>query len=397
MKVSFSLRIRLFSGTEWPPSALEPPPSTSQPETAPQEHGHGGRGTLFKDSSGHKAPKGLLAKKAKKAIKFRDSASGRNSANATEISLTSVTLHFRTYHPEARRSHLTPQSSIPALQAQVCRKLSLSLISVSLSQPLRKIVIKVHDFLVSYSALGAKPKKILGDPLAAHQPHLTSPAPGYWKSYPKPIESNKPLLELAITGFKIPSQKPTTDDLEYRLLLSILPLRCYLDGTGHALLVPPLLGSPVSGKFIEFVKAFSLSYSHHSPAPHTSTAAKPPVDDQGLAVRTTNVSTVHGAVLAPSHTEATDETMSPVQAALAVPPPPPSTALYFQSWQVNMIDIKIDYSPDQVSRSAIATITSPPPAGRSPITADGRLFTGERISPASALMTRHSVAQSVRH
>jgi hypothetical protein len=251
--------------------------------------------------------------------------------------------------------------------------------------------------------------------LSAHQPHLTSPVPGYWKSYPKPIESNKPLLEvfpspppplvlsdlrqLAITGFKIPSQKPTADDLEYRLLLSILPLRCYLDGTGHALLVPPLLGSPVSGKFIEFVKAFSLSYSHHSPAPHPSTAAKPPVDDQGLAVRTTNL-TVHGAVLAPSHTEATDETMSPVQAALAVPPPPPSTALYFQSWQVNMIDIKIDYSPDQVSRSTITTITfspTPPPQVDLQSLQMGDYSQVRESLPVSALMTRHSVAQSVRH
>jgi hypothetical protein len=81
---------------------------------------------------------------------------------------------------------------------------------------------------------------------------------GYWKNYPKPVESNKPLIEvcpllpcappspclqLNVTGFHIPSQK-TADDLEYRLVLSILPLRCYLDGNppppSVALIAPSL-------------------------------------------------------------------------------------------------------------------------------------------------------------
>jgi hypothetical protein len=159
VKVSFSLRVRLFSGHEWPPTVPEPPLS-SAPEIVHQEAGT--RSSLFKDNSGlHRAQQSLHTKKQKaKAIKdLADSSSGRNSANAAEVSLTSVTLHFRTYDSETRRSSL-PQSSIPALQEQVSW---LASSSADLSQPLRKIVVKVHDFLVSYSPLGAKPKKILGD------------------------------------------------------------------------------------------------------------------------------------------------------------------------------------------------------------------------------------------
>jgi hypothetical protein len=109
---------------------------------------------------------------------------------------------------------------------------------------------------------------------------------------------------------------------------------------------PALTASP--GKFVEFVKGFALDYSRLCPAPPPSHDTMPPVDNQGLAVKATHLSTVHGTVLAPSHTEDPDEIESPVEAALVAPPLPSPPSVYFQSWQVNTIDIKIDYSPDQV-------------------------------------------------
>jgi hypothetical protein len=123
VKVSFSLRVRLFSGSEWP-LVPAPPSSTSLAplsESAPQGGHTQQRSALFKDSSGHRIHKNLAAPKAPKTIKFQSSpGSGRTSASATEISLVNLTLHFRTYDSDLKKrsSHL-PQSSIPALKEQV--------------------------------------------------------------------------------------------------------------------------------------------------------------------------------------------------------------------------------------------------------------------------------------
>jgi hypothetical protein len=91
-------------------------------------------------------------------------------------------------------------------------------------------------------------------------------ASGYWTNYQKPVESDKPLLEvsrlvhlscsfnacsfnacdvcwhltcvqLRMAGYDVHSAatqhakgSDSSGDIEYRLALTILPLRCYLDG-----------------------------------------------------------------------------------------------------------------------------------------------------------------------
>lgn len=117
VKVSFSLRLRLFSGEEWP-SITQPTPTLPLTKSSEEPQ----RSSLFKDSSSHRIHKNLLkSSKAPKAIQNDPSTrhSGRNSANSTEISLTNITLHFRTYDSELRRRNTMPQSSIPALKEQV--------------------------------------------------------------------------------------------------------------------------------------------------------------------------------------------------------------------------------------------------------------------------------------
>jgi hypothetical protein len=82
-------------------------------------------------------------------------------------------------------------------------------------------------------------------------------ASGYWTNYQKPVESDKPLLEVSLScsfnacdvcwhltcvqlrmaGYDVHSAatqhakgSDSSGDIEYRLALTILPLRCYLDG-----------------------------------------------------------------------------------------------------------------------------------------------------------------------
>lgn len=115
--MAFSLRVRFFSGEEWPSvQSVTVVPTVAS--TSPQGTQ---RSTLFKDTSSHRIHKNLVAaSKPPKAVKFSPtSQSGRNFANSTEISLTNITVHFRTYDSELKRRNNLPQSSIPALKEQV--------------------------------------------------------------------------------------------------------------------------------------------------------------------------------------------------------------------------------------------------------------------------------------
>lgn len=114
---------------------------------------------------------------------------------------------------------------------------------------------------------------------------------------------------MSITGFNIPSQT-CVEDLEYRLAMSILPLRCYLDG-----------------RYVQFLKIFSSQFSNHQPDESSQVLAPQTGDQADISVQTT-----------------CDEGKIDNK----TPDSPPS--LYFQSWQVNVIDLKIDYTPDQVEK-----------------------------------------------
>jgi hypothetical protein len=105
------------------------------------------------------------------------------------------------------------------------------------------------------------------------------------------------------------------------------------------------------------LKSFALNFNSLRPDElPTQTAMTQAAED--LAVKTTPLGNAHGTVvLAPSvHPEediAEKNSSSDTPDASddqPFPSPAPGPApTYFQSWQVNMIDIKIDYSPDQVS------------------------------------------------
>lgn len=116
---------------------------------------------------------------------------------------------------------------------------------------------------------------------------------------------------MTITGFNIPSQT-CAEDLEYRLTLSILPLRCYLDG-----------------RYIQFLKVFASQFGNLHP-PTTTTQVVATGEDLPTG-------------LPPALTDSLDNKFDEKDMTLS---PPPS--IYFQSWRVNVIDLKIDYTPDQV-------------------------------------------------
>lgn len=168
IKVSLSIRIRLFSGKEWsliPPPSLSSSSLTSSISTSLTTSINSNLSTKSNSSSGvlnstNKALSGNLMNNSsisginnldqpvsrsvlfkepgpdrrkeiskeliqskkhsttQKKVSNSQSSYGRNSADVTEISFTNVVLHFRTYS-ENKRKDKRSQSSMPALKEQV--------------------------------------------------------------------------------------------------------------------------------------------------------------------------------------------------------------------------------------------------------------------------------------
>lgn len=124
---------------------------------------------------------------------------------------------------------------------------------------------------------------------------------------------------------------------------------------------PPTLPfvDPSQGRYIDFVKSFALDFN----SLHTNSLSAHTSLSQGaadLSVKSIPLTNGQGAViLAPSihpeedtpETSMSVPTMDASDDPVVMPPSQPlgPASIYFQSWQVNMIDIKIDYSPDQVT------------------------------------------------
>mmetsp|Transcript_23429 Transcript_23429/g.34384 ORF Transcript_23429/g.34384 Transcript_23429/m.34384 type:complete len:2514 (+) Transcript_23429:183-7724(+) len=341
VQVRLTLRVRLFAGREWEDKSTSRI-VVAKNVSAKQEMNAKGTGksailrsALFPDNSQRRTYRPNIVKHLPPSQKRRDigtdvkSRIGRRDADSTEISLKSISVKFRLYPRHNRVEHAN-----------------------SVSMPVRSIHTKVHDLLVSYAQVGKKAKKILGN----------------WKNYQKPIESHRPIVEVSMLGYDVSglSSQQSSDkldsevgaDIEYRMVVSVLPLRCYLDGM-----------------YVDFLKSFVLALVPSQPnnPSHKNSAYGSPQRSSTDAAKKNVVANVlggqsrgKGSLVAPSHnqSEAThvveddDEDLvlcrdSDLSCGAGPQPPTARNGIYFQSWKVNVIELKIDYSPKQLDMRAL--------------------------------------------
>lgn len=252
---------------------------------------------------------------------------------------------------------------------------------VTFVQPSERYALRIHDMLVSYTQAGRKPKKVLGAsflPLShfpsllyimaavliiavlrflvvvlcfipSSSPLLTLPpscTPGNWLNPSKPVESHLPLIAVTATGFDLEatSSSPSSSlgtsgtnetetrtqgkrqrqrcaqkeqGLEYRLEVTILPLRCYLDGA-----------------YVNFLRGFGGYLAEQ----HTLRLAR----EAALCERLDHQQ--EGGV---GGDEGCSNSSSHSSGAMTSP------LTYFQTWKVHPVELKINYAPNPLDLIAL--------------------------------------------
>jgi hypothetical protein len=214
----------------------------------------------------------------------------------------------------------------------------------------------------------------------------------------KPVESHLPLMEVTAAGYdlgytntKQAQNEPMSSlvhakhGLEYRMEVSVLPLRCYLDGAYVSFIrgFVDYLGqqqrrqlSREKATYSRLQKHFGLVTSAEMSKKSNENERKVTSDDVEedfisefnppdtvLAASSGKIhealnsslfaSDIKSSVESSSH-KSHSKPINPIAAEILsndVPTPPPLT--YFQSWKVNPVELKINYAPNPLDFRAL--------------------------------------------
>lgn len=208
--------------------------------------------------------------------------------NIVDITAKDLLLCIRLYEQPSLDEHISAAAAASATQSSKAPSRTSSL-------PTQRISVSAQDFLISFGSLRGPRKKVLG----------------YWKSLKMPRDIHEPMLQMVLLSYSDDEEAAASGgpSTEYRLYLTLLPLRCYL-----------------SDELISFIKNISKVLSNKSKKEQYSSAIK------------------HSSV-------ATDEVASqaatigktPGSGAAVGPTNEPAESLYFQYVSIAPVQMKIDY------------------------------------------------------
>jgi len=272
ISVKFSIRVKLFAGQEWAddgggeeekdssaqsrhPTHSPPPAKPVQTKTHSTRSGSVRRGK-YDNSDTIEKHLGELASTSGAGLFAKTTNKGGMSTRALQQSRTAKNLSLKHQHAASNANRAVGLHSLGRKHISVSRDKANGVTEISFSScrgvyrlyphqqptssssafappplPTERYGLRVHDMLVSFTQAGRKSKKVLGN----------------WLNPSKPVESHLPLIEITAAGFDLDDHQSQTSfqedsnsaarvrggahGLEYRMEVTVLPLRCYLDGS----------------------------------------------------------------------------------------------------------------------------------------------------------------------
>jgi hypothetical protein len=238
LQVKASVRLRLFGGADWSdspqPVVRVPVSETSNPQASvkkvsKQKHvNHQENNPILKDllTSNPQAPKQTPASKKAGARELFERQPFINDGSSNNRKSRPFILRTRDTEDmlDVSATNLSIELRVYDLEQYLQRKQDdQSTATATINPPYQRLTFKVQDTCLSFQRYAHRRKKVLG----------------WWRIPGKTRDMNTPMLQAILVGYSTKdingisstSKKVTadSDNLEHRVAVSILPLRCYLN------------------------------------------------------------------------------------------------------------------------------------------------------------------------